>query len=114
MPQVASTLPDTVPDRSLSVAHRDALGVRSFGITDPGKVRPSNEDNFLIAELARTLGVRQSSLPQPERHYGRNRAHVFLVADGMGGHQAGEVASAMTVETIETFVLHILKRFSNL
>jgi protein phosphatase len=32
----------------------------------------------------------------------------------MGGHQAREVASALTVATIEAFVLHILKRFSNL
>jgi protein phosphatase len=32
----------------------------------------------------------------------------------MGGHQAGEVASALTVATIEAFVLHVLHRFSNL
>src|SRR5260370_16110101 len=32
----------------------------------------------------------------------------------MGGHRAGEVASALTVSTIEAFVLHVLKRFSNL
>jgi protein phosphatase len=88
--------------------------VHSFGLTDRGKVRPSNEDHFLIAELARTLWVRQSSLPQAATHHGRNRGHVFLVADGMGGHRAGEVASALSVATIETFVLHILKRFSNL
>jgi protein phosphatase len=88
--------------------------VRSFGLTDRGKVRPSNEDHFLIAEVARTLWVRQTSLAQPETHHGRNRGHVFLVADGMGGHQAGEVASALSVATIEAFVLHVLHRFSNL
>jgi PPM family protein phosphatase len=90
------------------------IAVHSFGLTDRGKVRPSNEDHFLIAELARTLWVRQTSLPQPQTQYGRNRGHIFLVADGMGGHRAGEVASALTVTTIETFVLHLLKRFSNL
>jgi protein phosphatase len=88
--------------------------VRSFGITDPGKVRKSNEDNFLIAELVRTLWVHQSSLLQRETHQGRNRGHIFLVADGMGGHQAGEVASALSVATIETFVLNLLHRFSNI
>jgi protein phosphatase len=88
--------------------------VRAFGLTDRGMVRPANEDHFLIAELARTLWVHQTSLPQePERH-GRNRGHIFLVADGMGGHRAGVVASALTVATIEAFVLHLLKRFSNL
>jgi len=88
--------------------------VQSFGLTDPGQVRSSNEDHFLIGDLTRTLTVRQTSLPQPEKQYGRNRAHIFLVADGMGGHQAGEVASALSVATIEAFVLHVLKRFSNL
>jgi serine/threonine protein phosphatase PrpC len=91
-----------------------AVSVRSFGLSDRGRRRASNEDQFLIAELARTLWVRQSSLPQEPTQHGRNRAHVFLVADGMGGHHAGEVASALTVATIEAFVLHVLKRFSNL
>jgi PPM family protein phosphatase len=72
------------------------------------------EDRFLIAELARTLWVKQTGLPQAPTQYGRNRVHIFLVADGMGGHQAGEVASALTVATIEAFVPHLLKRFSNL
>jgi serine/threonine protein phosphatase PrpC len=40
-------------------------------------------------------------------HHGRNRGHLFLVADGMGGHLAGEVASAVTVATIESFVLQV-------
>jgi len=88
--------------------------VKSCGLTDRGQIRESNEDNFLIAELARTLWVRQSSLPQPATQHGRNRGHIFLVADGMGGHQAGEVASALSVASIEAFVLHVLHRFSNL
>lgn len=116
MTQAAFDLPDTVPEQPIPSAEPApaAFALRSFGLTDTGKVRHTNEDHFLIAELARTLWVRQSSLPQAETQYGRNRAHVLLVADGMGGHQAGEVASAHSVETIETFVLHLLKRFSNL
>jgi protein phosphatase len=39
---------------------------------------------------------------------------VLLVADGLGGHAAGEVASALTVETVEAFVVEFLRRFSNL
>jgi protein phosphatase len=37
-----------------------------------------------------------------------------VVADGMGGHQAGEVASAMTVKSLEGFLLDVMHRFSNL
>jgi len=99
---------------ALPAAHQPPLAVRSFGLTDRGKVRDSNEDHFLIAELGRTLWVRQTSLPQPTTQHGRNRGYIFLVADGVGGNQAGEVASALSVATIEEFVLHLLKRFSNL
>jgi len=106
-----SNQPQRVPEMPKEMG---AISVRSFGLTDQGKVRSTNEDNFLIAELARTLWVRQTSLPQQATQYGRNRGHVLLVADGMGGHQAGEVASALSVVANEDFVLHILKRFSNL
>jgi len=107
--------PTPAQARAVSVtAPPPPVAVTSFGLTDRGRVRPRNEDQFLIAELARTLWVHQSSVPQPHTHYGRNRGHVFLVADGMGGHQAGEVASALTVTAIEGFLLHLLKRFSNL
>jgi protein phosphatase len=91
-----------------------ALTVRSYGLSDRGQVRESNEDSFLIAELARALWVRQTNLTQPDVQYGSGRGHVFLVADGVGGNQAGEVASALSVATVEGFVLHVLRRFSNL
>ncbi len=91
-----------------------ALSARAFGLTDPGRVRPENEDQFLVAELGRTLWVRQTSLPQAATQHGRARAHVLLVADGMGGAAAGEVASALSVGSVEGFVLDLLRRFSNL
>lgn len=90
------------------------VAVRSFGLSDRGRVRPSNEDHFLIAELVRTLWIHHSSVPQAPTQLGRSRGHIFLVADGMGGHQAGEVASALSVAAIEGFLLHLLRRFSNL
>lgn len=87
------------------------FGVRSSGLTDRGQVRPANEDHFVIVELARTLSVHQTSIPQAKAQYSSHRGHILLVADGMGGHQAGEVASALTILTIEGFLLNTLKRF---
>jgi len=87
------------------------LKVTAFGITDKGKVRASNEDQFLIAELTKGMRVWQTSLPEPKVQVGGERAHVFLVADGMGGHKAGERASALAVAAIEQFTLNTFKWF---
>jgi protein phosphatase len=50
--------------------------------TDPGLRRSSNEDSYCT----------------------RSDLGLFVVADGMGGHVAGEVASRVAVETIQTFI----------
>ena len=88
-----------------------ALAVKAFGITDTGKVRNSNEDQFLIAELSKRMRVWQTSLPEPKLQVGEDRAHLFLVADGMGGHQAGERASSIAVAAIEQFTLNTFRWF---
>jgi len=88
-----------------------SLAVKAFGITDTGKVRASNEDQFLIAELSKRMKVWQTSLPEPKLQVGEDRAHLFLVADGMGGHQAGERASAIAVAAIEQFTLNTFRWF---
>lgn len=56
--------------------------VTAFGLTDTGRVRDNNEDYFAIAEDRK----------------------LFVVADGMGGHQAGEVASKMAAESCMKFL----------
>jgi PPM family protein phosphatase len=50
----------------------------AYGVTDKGRVRPTNEDCFAILE---PLGF-------------------CVIADGMGGHNAGEVASRLVVDTV--------------
>ena len=57
------------------------LFLEHFGITDAGKVRQNNEDSLLVGE-------------------GKD-ASLFAVADGVGGSEAGEVASGITVEALK-------------
>jgi len=97
---------EQVPD-----APRQSLEVKAFGLTDIGCVRKSNEDQFLVADLAKTMRIQCTSLPEPKVQFGNERGHLFLVADGMGGHAAGEYASAMAVTAIQQFTLNTLKWF---
>lgn len=100
--------PTSVPSPQVSAE----LTVKAFGITDKGKVRSTNEDQFLTAELTKSMRLWQTSLPaQPRVQVGEEQAHLFLVADGMGGHRAGERASALAVTAIEHFTLNSFKWF---
>lgn len=114
-------LPPTDPEINLSspgqlepTPESQPLSVRSFGMTDRGLVRELNEDQFLIAELTKALGIQQSSLPHAKSKCADDRGHIFLVADGLGGEPAGEEASALAVKSIEEFLVNTLKWFFQL
>ena len=62
--------------------------MKTFFLTDTGKVRDHNEDSVTILKNA-------------------NNEYLLVVADGMGGHKCGEVASSMAVD-------HITKKFEEL
>jgi protein phosphatase len=64
------------------------IKVQAAGFSDIGKIRKANEDCFLLNE---PIGL-------------------FVVADGMGGHRSGDVASRLAVETIETHLASDLEQ----
>lgn len=78
--------------------------VSVFGKTDLGRTRDHNEDTFLVADLSR----RVSSLrPDVREHEVGPRGSLFMVADGMGGAAAGEVASRMAADAIFSHLANV-------
>ena len=71
--------------------------VSVFGKTDLGLTRDHNEDTFLVADLSTGDASLQ---PSVREHEVGVRGSLFMVADGMGGAAAGEVASAMAADII--------------
>jgi serine/threonine protein phosphatase PrpC len=73
------------------------INLEVSGQTDVGKVRDKNEDAFIVADLTGgdLLGDRQ--VGQFEI---KERGVLLAVSDGVGGHKAGEVASALVVESL--------------
>jgi protein phosphatase len=60
------------------------MKVKAYGLSHVGRQRQHNEDSFLVED----------------------KALLFLVADGMGGHAAGEIASRIAVDSITEFIVH--------
>jgi serine/threonine protein phosphatase PrpC len=87
-----------------------------FGITDRGRVRQRNEDQFLLADLEKSLRIRSTSIPQDVYGNlgGKEHGKLFLVADGLGGQAGGDIASGVATETIARFVLHTMPWFFRL
>ncbi len=74
-----------------------AVHVSVFAKTDLGQTREHNEDSFLVADLSTGTA---SLMPDVREHDVGERGSLFVVADGMGGAAAGELASSMATEVI--------------
>lgn len=69
-------------------------------MTDVGRARDTNEDAFEIADVANGIAI---DVGKGMRNIAVSDAGVLLaLSDGMGGHQAGEVASALVLESLRT------------
>jgi protein phosphatase len=70
----------------------------------------ANQDQFLIADLNRSMTIRRTTLPleSQTRLSADTRGYIFAVADGMGGAADGEVASELAVFTVVQYVATML------
>src|SRR5205807_8575550 len=82
-----------------------------FGaMSHPGKVRPNNEDHFVILRLRRSLGVLMTNLPEGQlAPQADEDAYVMIVADGMVGAAAGELASMQAIRAGVNLLLRAVK-----
>jgi PPM family protein phosphatase len=74
-----------------------AIHVSMFALSDMGRVRKNNEDNFVICNL--TTGEVGIS-PSLQEHNVGPLGSLFMVADGMGGEASGEIASQLAAVTV--------------
>jgi serine/threonine protein phosphatase PrpC len=77
-----------------------AVAVKAFGLTDVGSVRKNNEDALLIAALGDGVAAAGAVPPAETTFDAETHAVVLAVSDGVGGADAGEVASALVVESL--------------
>jgi protein phosphatase len=94
--QAAAPLPTSAP------AVRVEIGARSH----PGLVRENNEDAFLVFRIGRFLERVTSNVPEAElASRTEDTGHMMIVADGLGGHEAGDVASRSALVTTLQLIL---------
>ena len=75
------------------------MKLSAYGKSDIGLHRTKNEDGFVIRDLTRETTCEPAVVV--EQPVG-SRGVLFAVCDGIGGHHAGEIASSLALETLET------------
>ncbi len=84
-----------------------------FGITHVGKVRSENQDHFLVSTVHPQVVVHGTSLPNPENLplRGTRLATVLVLADGVGGAEAGSEAARLATEAVTRYVSSTLRSY---
>lgn len=100
---VQPVIPIVEPPNAISARAQVDLAA----LSDAGKVRPNNEDHYLVMSFERSLETLLTNLSVGEVP-GRfaEVGYLMVVADGMGGAAAGELASRMAIRTFVNLLLH--------
>ncbi len=80
--------------------------VELAALSDPGKVRPNNEDHYFAGRFQRSMRTLSTNMPpgaMPETY--DETVYAMLVADGVGGSAAGEIASRTAIQALVDLIL---------
>lgn len=94
-------------DETLPRAFSSLVAVDVFAMSDKGHVRTQNEDHFLVIRGGRAIETVMSNLgdSKPGDLF-EESAFGMVVADGVGGEAAGEIASKQAIYTLLSLALH--------
>jgi serine/threonine protein phosphatase PrpC len=105
----------STPSSAPHAEPRREITVDISGLSDRGLRRDQNEDHFLISRLDRTWQMLQSNLePGALPPSSQETVYGMIVADGMGGHAGGEVASRMAITKFVEYALRTPNLFVRL
>lgn len=91
---------ETLTKKINSMLETPVTELNHFSATHPGKRRTNNEDNY----YSTTIDFKENSINSVYR----GKRGLYIVCDGMGGHESGEVASAKAISEIRSTLLPLL------
>lgn len=97
---------NSAPEQALPSWFSSEVDVDVFGTSHQGHVRQTNEDHFLVIRIGRSLETISGNLIEssPGDRF-EEAAHAMIVADGVGGEAAGEIASREAIFSLLNLAL---------
>lgn len=107
---------NSATDHCTSETRLPGSALEVAGKSDVGRSREINQDHYLVADLQRLLQIRDTNVAEEEcqRLFASPPGHLLVVADGMGGHASGEVASSTAVGSCARYVIDMMQWFIKL